>query len=389
MRGLKIRVRDPDSLGYIMKAFSTEPKLGNNRLGEKSKGHYTDMPRFVQKQDKPFGFFDIWFPELYRSLDNWGWLDSSGLRPRCPIYILSKGREKCITAQYLDKMGADYTIVVEPQEEEKYRFIWGDRVHAGDFDTSTGTSIPVRNYIHGLCGSDRYWLMDDNIEAFNVLTDNNKYEARTPVIFRATEDFCDRFDNIGMAGLNYNSFCKKTDAVPPYYTNTRVYSCSLMYRNLADVSVDGKLWRGKWNEDTDLSLRILKAGYCTLLMNSFLAGKVTTQRMSGGNTDYVYSDGDNREGFAQSLVDQHPDVARKSFKFGRWHHHVDYSGFKQELNYIGHEKVDYGLYLDENARLGTRSPSSQNSGIPVITEEHFSVDWEMDSNLFPLWKGLS
>jgi hypothetical protein len=123
-----------------------------------------------------------------------------------------------------------------------------------------------------------------------------------------------------------------------------------MNRSVKGVRVDGKLWRGRWNEDTDLSLRVLKAGYCTILLNSFLAGKVTTQRMSGGNTDSVYTGSDNRDSFAQSLVDQHPDVTTKSFKFGRWHHHVDYKGFNQELSYLGHEKIDYGLYLDKNAR---------------------------------------
>jgi hypothetical protein len=50
--------------------------------------------------------------------------------------------------------------------------------------------------------------------------------------------------------------------------------------------------------------------------------------MTGGNTDSLYKDTDNRKEFAESLVEQHPDVAKVSFKFGRWHHHVDYRSFK-------------------------------------------------------------
>ena len=51
-------------------------------------------------------------------------------------------------------------------------------------------------------------------------------------------------------------------------------------------------------------------------------------RMKGGNTDSVYAETDNRLEFAQSLVDQHPDVAKVTKKFGRWHHHVNYKPFK-------------------------------------------------------------
>jgi hypothetical protein len=40
-------------------------------------------------------------------------------------------------------------------------------------------------------------------------------------------------------------------------------------------------------------------------------------------------DGDNRLQFAQSLVEQHPDVAQVVQRYGRWHHHVDYSSFKK------------------------------------------------------------
>ena len=51
--------------------------------------------------------------------------------------------------------------------------------------------------------------------------------------------------------------------------------------------------------------------------------------MKGGNTDNVYTDGDNRLKFAQSLVDQHPDVVKLTWKFNRYHHQVDYKQFKQ------------------------------------------------------------
>jgi len=128
-----------------------------------------------------------------------------------------------------------------------------------------------------------------------------------------------------------------------------------MHKNVNGVRIDGKLWRGRYNEDTDLSLRVLKAGYSTMILNTFLAGKMTTQRASGGNTDSVYADGDNRLAFAESLRDQHPDVAKVVKKFGRWHHSVDYSPFKCNNLHSSPtsptvELVDYGLRLDPSAR---------------------------------------
>jgi hypothetical protein len=87
-------------------------------------------------------------------------------------------------------------------------------------------------------------------------------------------------------------------------------------------------WRGRYNEDTDLSLRVLKDGLCTIQFNAFLCGKVTTQRMKGGNTEEFY----RQEGTlakSQMLADLHPDVAEVVWKFNRWHHHVNYKPFKK------------------------------------------------------------
>jgi hypothetical protein len=110
-------------------------------------------------------------------------------------------------------------------------------------------------------------------------------------------------------------------------------------------------WRGRYNEDTDLSLRALKDGWCTVLFNAFLAGKVTTLRMKGGNTEEVYGDTDNRKEFAESLQQQHPDVVKVTWKFNRWHHQVNYKPFKKnklikKQSIIIPDKInEYGMRL--------------------------------------------
>lgn len=125
------------------------------------------------------------------------------------------------------------------------------------------------------------------------------------------------------------------------------YSCILIKNDLP------YRWRGRYNEDTDLSLRALKDGYCTILFNAFLAGKVTTMRMKGGNTEEVYGDTDNRKEFAESLQRQHPDIVKVTWKFNRWHHQVNYKPFKKNKLIrkdgliIPNRVNDYGMKLIE------------------------------------------
>lgn len=275
------------------------------------------------------------------------------MKNRYPIYVISKGRsDRCLTARELKLLSAEFFLVVEPQEFDDYFSKWGDScvILKTPFSNLGNGSVDVRNFVldHSRKNGDvRHWILDDNIEGFHRLNRNEKFKVADTTIFRCCEDFTERFENVAISGMNYHSFCKATDSVPPFYLNTRVYSCILI-KNDIEFS-----WRGKFNEDTDLCLRVLKSGLCTILFNAFLCGKVTTMRMSGGNTGEVYGNTNNRLEFAESLRDQHPDCVKVVKKFGRWHHSVDYSIFNSNnLIYKGHEfanKVNnYGMKLVSN-----------------------------------------
>lgn len=279
------------------------------------------------------------------------------LNHRHPIYVISKGRwEQRLTMRSLDKMGVPYRVVIEPQEAAQYaQHTPEERLLVLPFSNLGQGSIPARNFVwdHAVAdGHTHHWILDDNIEDFNRLNRNRKPVVRTGAIFRAAEDFVDRYTNVALSGFNYYSLCKATDAVPPFYLNTRIYSCILIRNDIP------YRWRGRYNEDTDLSLRALKDGWCTILFNAFLAGKVTTQRMSGGNTDELYANTDQRREFAESLVEQHPDVARVVWRFNRWHHHVDYRRFKanrliRSSVAFPPEPNEYGMTLKRVARTFT------------------------------------
>jgi hypothetical protein len=170
-------------------------------------------------------------------------------------------------------------------------------------------------------GAAWHWVMDDNIDHFYRLNRNLKVPAADGTIFRCMEDFCLRFTNVAMAGPDYEKFVYRKRANKPYILNTRIYSCNLI-RN--DIPFR---WRGRYNEDTDLSLRMLKAGWCTVQFDAFLQGKICTQSVKGGNTAEFYA----KEGTlpkSRMQVAMHPDVSKLVWKFGRWHHQVNYKPFQ-------------------------------------------------------------
>ena len=272
------------------------------------------------------------------------------MNPDYPVYIISKGRwDTRLTSKALERMNVPYHIVIEPQEYDNYAAVIDlKKILVLPFSNLGQGSIPARNWVweHSISiGALKHWILDDNIENFHRLNRNIKPIALTGAIFKAAEDFIDRYENVPIAGFNYYSFCKTSDKLLPYILNTRIYSTILIQNNIP------YRWRGKYNEDTDLSLRVLKDGYCTIQFNAFLAGKVTTQRMSGGNTDEVYKDGTLEK--SQALVDWHPDVAKVVWRFNRWHHHVNYKKFKRnklikKTNLVIPNKInEYGMKLIE------------------------------------------
>lgn len=261
------------------------------------------------------------------------------MNPQFPVYVVSKNRwDSRLTSKALEKIGVDYRIIVEEQEYDKYanviskeKILVLPKRYQDEYDTfddfgyekSKGPGA-ARNFAwdHSISiGSKWHWVMDDNLQYFCRLNRNIKATVTSGTIFKCMEDFVLRYKNVAIAGPNYCKFCKSVDKVPAFVLNTRIYSC-LLIRN--DIPYR---WRGRYNEDTDLSLRALKDGWCTVQFNAFLCEKITTQRMRGGNTSEFYEKEGTQEK-SKMLERMHPDVAKMVWKFNRWHHQVDYKPFK-------------------------------------------------------------
>ena len=251
------------------------------------------------------------------------------MNPRYPVYIVSKGRwqqERRLTVRCFERFQVPYRIVVEPQEYESYAaVVRPENILTLPFSNLGQGSIPARNWVWERAreeSAERYWIVDDNIGTFYRLNRNLKVQVTSGTIFRAMEDFADRYENVALAGPHYEMFAPRKAKCPPLTLNSRVYSCILVKSDIP------YRWRGRYNEDTDLALRALKDGWCTVLFLAFLADKRPTLTMLGGNTDALYQ-GDGRQKMAESLQAQHPDVVKIIWKWGRWQHQVDYRPFKK------------------------------------------------------------
>lgn len=265
------------------------------------------------------------------------------MNPEYPVYIISKGRwESRLTSKALEKINVPYHIVIEPQEYDNYaEFIDPSKIYVLPDDLRTnpkyaiadqsgicGGGIPARNWVweHSISiGTERHWILDDNIRDFYRLTNNIKYRVDSGITFKVIEDFVNRYENISLSGMQYELLAPRKYKHNPFILNTRIYSCILIKNDIP------YRWRGRYNEDTDLSLRVLKDRFCTILFIAFLADKTATMTLKGGNTEMLYKL-DNEDGrllMAKSLVAQHPDVTKITRKWGRWQHQVDYRPFKK------------------------------------------------------------
>jgi hypothetical protein len=250
------------------------------------------------------------------------------VNPRYPVFVISKGRwETRHTVKTLERCGVPYRIVIEPQEYDQYAAVIDPaKILVTPFSNLGQGSIPVRNFVWDVAVSEgyaRHWVLDDNCDGLFRCNWSMKTPCKTGTPFALTEDFTERFENVRLSGLQYYMFIPRKNAYqyPPVGINQRVYSCILIDNSLKHR------WRGRYNEDTDLSLRVLKDGDCTLLMNAFLIRKLPTMTVKGGNLTELYQ-GAGRLEMARSLVEQHPDVTKVVYKFGRWQHSVDYSQFR-------------------------------------------------------------
>ena len=353
----------PDDWALIMVVFNTEQNEEKFwSIISSTEGSGIDY--IPEKTIKSF-----WLP--HKAIEASGdqkWLSTAPIEevlPKYPIYVLSKGRyERRLTADALNEMGCPFYLLIEECEEKLYKetekYETNYLVMPPELNNLGQGSITARNFAwqHSMeNGHEKHWVLDDNMDGFYRFYHNKRIRCKSPICLRQCEIQTDYYDNVYLSGLQYKSFVPEVcQNKPNVILNTRIYSCILI-RNDLDKDLKTERWRGKYNEDTDLSIRVLKSGGANMLFQNFLADKQTTKSCKGGNTDSIYK-GDGIQKKLDSLIEQHPECVKATFKFGKNHHHVDYSAWAENpLNKDGtntawvgagvKEINEFGLYLTE------------------------------------------
>ena len=309
-------------------------------------GKKEDLERVLEQKLTKFSFCYFPFKEFDK---NNNIIYNPNVKHKYPIFIVSKGRwDISLTALNFLKRGiTDFRIIVEPQEYDMYSKFFEeenllilDMKYKEDYETldEYGTSKGVgpgaaRNFAWDVArkeGHKFHWVFDDNIRSFYGLYNFNEMRVIDQSLLYYTERVSESFDNIYQAGLSYFSFLVKKGANKPYILNSRIYSMILLRTDTPYK------WRGRYNEDTILSLDILKDGHATLQCNIFNGHKEDTQKIVGGNTDEFYKN----EGTlpkSMMLYKTYPKYSKLKYKIKRWHHFVNYNPFKNNPvgNFVG------------------------------------------------------
>lgn len=286
-------------------------------------------------------------------------MGSERMLPRYPIYIPSRARpETAFTAQVLDRDGVEFRICVAPYEVGQYEREFGERVL--ELPSNRMDIVAVRNWIRDHAeetGAERHWQLDDNIRHFQRRWRARRMYCRAGLALRAMEDFTDRYSNVGLSGPNYSMFCKDYAKFPPFVSNCKVYSCTLVNHEIA------YRWRGPYNDDTDLCLQVLAGGWCTVAFNAFLQVKTPTLTMKGGMTDSNENNyrGDGRLKMARTLERRWLGVVDTRRRFSRPQHHVegDWKRFDTplklkegiDLDKLAEQPSEYGMELRDSGDL--------------------------------------
>jgi TET-Associated Glycosyltransferase len=231
---------------------------------------------------------------------------------RYPIYVPSKGRsDVSMTTKFLINENLPFYVVVEPCDYDAYRKVYSESQLLTLPGSDYGGVYAARNWIKGHSiahGDKRHWQLDDNISKLLHMWRRLPQQTTTSEILSAVETFCDRYKNVGIAGLAHRAFGRL--ATTPFVVNRGVYSCVLV------LNETEARWRPDVVDDTDYAFQILTSGWCTVLFYAFLQEKATSGAFAGGNTDTTYA-GDGRMKTASAMVRAWPALTKIVMRFGR------------------------------------------------------------------------
>lgn len=259
------------------------------------------------------------------------------------IYIVSKGRPQCRTAQTLTKIGypGEWFIVCGTNDETlpEYRSRWGDRVLTFDWydevkdsdlldnfgvETMGSGAVPVRNATRRIAaerGELRHWQFDDDYTAFYTKFKQNR-----------------SYKHVDMNGIQLAErmkiiaqFAHKAHvsnvgfAVEGEFREDTVFKTRRRVFNAHNMPTDEQLfnrWRGRMNDDLINAIEMWRYGRPEFSFLFMCVCMKETQSEKGGNTEIYNAHGTVRKTAYAVLID--PKNVKLVVKYGRYHHKADW-----------------------------------------------------------------
>ena len=290
-----------------------------------------------------------------------------------PIFIISYNRPNVYasTISAFIKYGVKINVVVHKEQLQAYKSFFNSPLvnwiefddeykhkyeilsNVDSYEKNAGSGAE-RNFAWDCAknaGYSAYWNFDDNMifiyQTGKTTNSKKSYERRHITdpkqfkeLFHKAEDFYDSYDNLFIMELGEGTyFGFRTHPV----LNRRCYSALLINTAIPTQ------WRGRYNEDTIMSLDCLSNGFCTCQTPILLKNKCSTRAAKGGNhalgkgkddlKNQVYSDAIDYE-FSSSLKSQmlvavYPQYCYLKYRCGRIHHGYNeqaWNSFKQQLH---------------------------------------------------------
>lgn len=265
--------------------------------------------------------------------------------PLNTVYIISKGRPNCTTAQTLEKIGfpGEWFIVCGNNDETlpEYRKKWGERVLVFDWHEEVKRSdlldnfgvekmgsgaVPVRNATRAISearGEKRHWQFDDDYYGFLTkrMVNGKLKDSRLD-----GAGFYQRLTRLGRyadsAGLANIGFAVDAEAHPSSFFKAakRVFNA----HNLPSGESLFVRWRARMNDDLINGIETWRGGKAEMALKSMYISMRDTQAESGGNTEIYQAHGTVRKAAYAILID--PLNVKLVVKYGRYHHRVNWRG---------------------------------------------------------------
>lgn len=260
------------------------------------------------------------------------------------IYIISKGRPQCKTAETLQNINyeGDWFIVCGNNDETLPEYIkkWGeDKVLVFDwyeeikktdvmdnfgFEKMPSGAAPVRNAVFDFSrarGERRHWQMDDDFFNFSLvnveMTNNKRIDGH--LLHKWLKRIAQYAENAKLSNIGI----ALREEVYPSDAKTftqRVYGT----HNMSNDPEITPRWKGRFNDDTIHGITVHRLGKGKEMNLKFISVDTpNTQQDDGGLTEMYKELGTVRKTAYLILIA--PNATKLVIHKGRYHHRVDWS----------------------------------------------------------------